>query len=238
MIESMLISIMEQFSVSQKKQDCIDFQEKANKERILRRQQKHALDGWLDYAGFYPTSEVVMFTGTYSVPPNPVTDGSQVLFYFIGTENLGQTDLSILQPVLTWGNGYNGWNMASWNCCPQGQTIESNSIDGIKAGSSVSGIIDFTSPDNWTVTSNYNNKKVVLTVPSAQRDFNWCDVTLETYTVTACGNFPKGPCVFSDMTLTDTYGSVTPSWQADTGPTECGGKLTINSPSEITISHN
>lgn len=42
---------------------------------------------------------LVVCTADYVVPGAPATDSSQVLFYFIGTENIrSTTDLSILQP--------------------------------------------------------------------------------------------------------------------------------------------
>jgi len=223
------------------KQDCIDFQAKEWIKRAKARQANPHKgfwqDGWLDNAGYYPPNEVMTFSGTYTVPNNPAVDSSQVLFYFIGTENLSQGQLSILQPVLTWGNGYNGWSMASWNCCPQGQTIESESLDGLNAGDTAFGLIDFSSPTNWTVTSTWKGETVKLSVSAAGRDFNWCDVTLETYTVRNCNEFATGPMTFSNMQITDQTGTVTPNWQPWSEPTECNGQLTVQSPSTIIIQH-
>jgi len=229
-----------------RQQNCVDFQAHFNRKRLsaykARANPRGAdafVNGWLDNAGYYPPSEVETFSGTYSVPPNPPSNGNQVLFYFIGSENFqSSVGVSILQPVLTWGNGHTGWNMASWNCCPQGETWTSAFLTNIKAGGSVSGIID-ASGANWVVTSTYNGQSVKLTVPSAQRDFNWVDVTLETYSVTACGQFPGGPLTFSDMKLTLTGGKQqTPTWAPWQEPTECSGSLTVTSPSQITIDHS
>jgi hypothetical protein len=226
-----------------KQQDCIDFQKKEWEARAVSRKANPNRgfwqNGWLDNAGYYPPAEVVQFTGTYLVPPDPNVDNQQVLFYFIGTENFQSgVTVSILQPVLTWGNGYNGWSMASWNCCPQGQTFESDSLEGLSAGDSAFGVIDLSSSSNWTITSTWNGQTVNLTVPLAQRDFDWCDVTLETYSVTSCGEFSNGPMTFSNMQLTDSSGYNTPNWQPGTEPTECDGSLTVTSPSEITIQHS
>jgi len=228
-------------------ESCVQFHKEWALKRVAthkarRNQVKPApLDGWLDYVGYYPPKEVDKFTGTYSVPPDPATNTNQVLFYFIGTENLsGTAGVSILQPVLTWGNGHSKWNMASWNCCPGGETWTSSFLTNIQAGGTVSGVIDTTNNgQNWTVTSTYNGQNVVLTVPTASRDFNWVDVTLETYTVTSCQQFPSGPCTFSDMALTVTGGtSNTPTWKLDSAePSECGGKVTITSPSQVSIQH-
>jgi len=224
--------------------ECLEF----NTEYLKRRQQHHRhpkvagplwQDGWLDNAGYYPPSQVESFSGDYLVPPDPKDDAGQVLFYFIGTENFQSgVSVSILQPVLTWGNGIDGWNMASWNCCPQGQSQESDSISSIQAGSTVSGLIDQTRGDNWTILSTYQSQTVSLVIPAIQRDFDWIDATLETYSVTDCTMFPDGPLVYTNMKLTLSGGTPnTPSWQPS-GATECNGTLTVNSPSEITISHN
>jgi len=195
--------------------------------------------GWLDNAGYFPPTEVDVFSGTYNIPGNPPKTDGQVLFYFIGTENLkSSSQVSILQPVLTWGNGQTGWNMASWNCCPGNQTWHSNSLLNLKAGGSVSGKIDQSSSSAWTITSTYNGQNAVLTVPTISRDFNWVDVTLETYDVVSCQDFPTSAVTFSSMALTLTGGTKeSPSWQPWKEPTECGGSLTVVSPSEIKIDH-
>jgi len=227
-----------------RQQNCVEFQAHFNRKKLAaykaRTNPRGPLaDGWLDNAGYYPPSEVQTFSGTYTIPPNPPTQSNQVLFYFIGSENFqSNVGVSILQPVLTWGNGHTGWNMASWNCCPQGETWTSSFLTGLKAGGTVSGVID-ASGANWAVTSSYNGQNVVLTVPSAQRDFNWVDVTLETYTVTSCGEFPAGPETFSNMKLILTGGTVNvPTWTPWKEPTECGGSLTVVSPSQIVIDHS
>jgi len=63
-------------------------------------------------------------------------------------------------------------------------------------------------------------------------------VTLETYYVTTCSEFPVGPMTFSNMTMTLTDGSSpTPQWTA-TGATECNGSLTVENPQTISIQHN
>jgi len=224
-------------------QNCLDIQAEFAKQKFAARQagkpRGPMADGWLDNAGYYPPKEVYKFTGDYTIPSNPPTNGEQVLFYFIGTENFQKSvGVSILQPVLTWGNGHSGWNMASWNCCPQGQTWTSSFLTNLRAGGSVSGIID-QSGSNWQVTSSYNGQNVVLTVPSAARDFNWVDVTLETYSVTSCTEFPASPIYFSNMVLTLSGGtSQSPTWAPWKEPTECGGSLKVMSPAEIEIDHS
>jgi len=220
-----------------KHQECIDY----HKDWLINNFTRAAspMDGWLDYASWYPPAadEVYSFTANYIVPPSPKTNGKQVLFYFIGTQNNLQSDVSILQPVLTWGNGLNGWSYASWNCCPAGQQQESTPFQGFGPGDTLQGSIA-TSGSNWVISSSWNGKTTTLNVADNSRDFDWVDVTLETYTVTGCSEFPDGPMVINDMVLTlDKAGVVQVPWKANTGATQCGGKLTINSPTAITITH-
>jgi len=221
--------------------ECIAWEEKMKIEREKRRNGtslKAPLDGWLDNAGYYPPGLVGNFQGNYLVPPSPV-DSSQVLFYFIGTENFQSgVGVSILQPVLTWGNGIDGWSMASWNCCPSGQTHESSPITGFGSGDTVFGQIQNDNSGNWNIISSFGSQQTTLTVADAGRTFDWTDVTLETYSVTTCDEFPPGPMVFSDMAMTlQTGDDVTPNW-SPTGATECDGSLSVDSPSQITITHS
>jgi len=223
-----------------KHQECLDYHAEWMKNQTQRGFKGQEVNGWLDYCSWYPPSadEVYSFTATYTVPNNPAVNSNQVLFYFIGSQNNGGSDVSILQPVLTWGNGLSGWSYASWNCCPAGQQQESTPIQGFGAGATLTGGIQ-ASGSNWIVTSTYNGKSTTLNVPDASRDFNWVDVTLETYNVATCSEFATGPMTFSNMVLTiDNAGVVTVPWGKNTGATECGGVLNIISSSEVTITHN
>jgi len=223
--------------------ECIAWDQKMQVEREKRRNgtragPQQAFDGWLDNAGYYPPGLVGSFVGNYLVPPSPV-NANQVLFYFIGTENFQSgVGVSILQPVLTWGNGINGWSMASWNCCPSGQSHESNPITGFGSGNTLFGQIINPNNGNWNVVSGFGSQTTTLTVADAGRTFDWTDVTLETYSVGACNQFPPGPMTFSGMVMNlQGGGQITPNW-SPTGDTECNGQLTVNSPSSITITHS
>jgi len=195
--------------------------------------------GWLDYSCWFTPSNVNTFTGDYLVPGNPPQDASQVLFYFIGAENMvSGENVSILQPVLTWGNGINGWSIASWNCCPQGQTWHSNPLTGFAAGDTLYGEIAVQSDGNWDIVSKYGSQATTLTVAPIGREFNWVDVTLEIYTLDSCGQFAVGPTVFSNLALTlDDGSSPTPDWKF-TGPTECSGSITAQNAFHIEIQHS
>jgi len=72
-------------------QNCLDFQADFVRKKFAAHEvsnpQGPLANGWLDNAGYYPPKEVDVFSGTYSIPPDPSTKSDQVLFYFIGTEN-------------------------------------------------------------------------------------------------------------------------------------------------------
>jgi len=230
-----------------RQQECVDSH--ANWRRLFLENHKNPknqtyADGWLDNAfAWTGAKEIDSFKGDYLVPQDPTVDNGQVLFYFIGAVNFQKTPQeTILQPVLTWGNGHSKWNMASWNCCPNGETWTSSFIENIPAGSTLNGLIDISSnAENWTVSSVFGNQVVNLTVPAndqGTKNFTWLDATLETYRVTQCSEFPTSPFVFSNMVATLIDGTpLTPSWNP-TGPTECGGSLVVNDPSKITIDHS
>jgi len=230
-------------------EECVEFQLRDDKRRAFLKKDNVGggpraanADGWLDNAGWYPPSEMGSFTGYYTIPGNPLTTGAQVLFYFIGVENFDNTAVTILQPVLTWGNGNIGWSMASWNCCPFGQTHESDSLTGLKAGQTLYGAIENSGTGSyWTVSSILGNQNVSITVADIGRNFNWCDVTLETYSVTACSQFANGDMTFSQMKTTLMSGQVVyPTWSTSgyPEPTECGGALNVYSSQQIAIQHN
>ncbi|KAJ8610702.1 hypothetical protein CTAYLR_005661 [Chrysophaeum taylorii] len=199
-------------------------------------------DGWLDYVEHYTPTDTYLgfFEGTYTIPDSPPAgmDG-QTLFYFIGTENLGAEkgrdflSTTILQPVLTWGNGHRDWNMASWNCCPAGEPTTSDFLTGLEAGTTAYGniTVDYDS-DSATVVSSYSGKDVTLTITGELRTFNWMDVTLEVYTVDSCADFAASDATIDKMSSKDQDGkALVPVWKDATGSTSCSGSQTYTTTS-------
>ena len=119
--------------------------------------------------------------------------------------------------------------MSSWNCCPNGQSHQSNPIAGFGPGNKVpffSSFISFTDPSlttmqvygnmfesgpelsgTWSVESQYcptsdSCHTTWLNVTDAGREFVWIDATLETYYVANCTMLSSGLMTFSDMKLT------------------------------------
>jgi len=206
------------------------------------------LDGWVDYVGFWPKQDVTGFNATYTVPAYPKsTSTDQVLFYFIGIENIEESEsnpetatvapdeslestITILQPVLTYGNTEEGWSMASWNCCPTGQTWMSSSITNLKPNNTLTAEISVGSeystitsslidPKHGTVKESYS-----LTVDTEDRSFDWMDVTLEVYQLTECEEFADSAMHITDMVATGSNGKeIKMDWVDNSGATDCNG---------------
>jgi len=202
------------------------------------------INGWLDNAGWYPPSgqnNLHDFTATYTVPGNPPSDSGQVLFYFIGMQNNAYPGaVNILQPVLTWGNGIKGWNLASWDCCPSNITVQSKSITGFGAGDLILGYINRVNNDTWKINSviQKTGANTTLTAQVGTYLYDWADVTLEVYGVSDCPQFAQGPMTFSKLVLTDAQGqTLNPGWSF-TGATQCSGAIKQTDSTTITITHS
>jgi len=206
------------------------------------KQAPEETNGWLDYVGWYPPNgenNLKSFTSTYVVPQDPVNNkGDQVLFYFIGMQdNDDPSAVNIVQPVLTWGNGYNQWYVESWACCPSNITVSSPPIFGLTAGSSLQGVISRESDSTWKIDSVFNGKHTTLNAQVGDYIYNWADITLEVYHVNTCNDLARGKAVFNDLALTDSQGqTINPNWSNLSGNTLCGGSIS-GSGSSYTIEH-
>jgi hypothetical protein len=199
------------------------------------------INGWLDYGGWYPPqadSNLNSFTVSQVVPGTPGTPaGGQVLFYFIGMQDNDDSAVNIIQPVLTWGNGYNQWYLKSWACCPSNITVSSKALFGLNDGDTFTGTINRKSPSTWTITSTFNGKSTTLNAQVGDYNYNWADVTLEVYNVDSCSDFAPDKAYFNQLTLKDVQGDLlTPQWTF-TGPTDCGGSIVQVSSTSVYIEH-
>jgi len=202
------------------------------------------INGWIDNAGWYPPSgqnNLDSFTSVYTVPGNPPSDSGQVLFFFIGMQdNAYPNEVNILQPVLTWGNGISGWNLASWDCCPSNITVNSKSITGFGAGDLIDGTINRVNSNTWKINSviQKTGANTTLTAQVGTYLYDWADVTQEVYGVSECSQFAKGPMTFSALTLKDAQqDTLKPTWDM-TKTTQCTGVIQQTSSTTITITHS
>jgi len=221
-------------------------------------------NNWIDNAGWMmePSDKAPYiggFSAVMSVPGTPVLADHQTLFYFPGAENTDGTprhgdgkpgvDRAILQPVLTYSPKGNcigstpasttGWCIASWYCCPKGLTVHSPYIGDVKPGDAWLGLFNLTDGDNFeTVSRNvHTGQETKLACPKQGRNFNWADVTLEVYAADSCPMFAVGPMSFTEMSMWDEQGqALDPQWLT-THDKPCGGTVTLDSKTSITIEH-
>jgi len=200
--------------------------------------------GWLDNAGSYPlgrasSAGIGHFESTYLVPNTPSSTGATV-FYFIGVQNNDDGPVSILQPVVAyeWQSG-NGWQFFSWDCCPANVTWHSTPIP-VQPGNIIQTSVTRDSTDTWTITGALSDGSGSSTLVSQVGSYvyDWADITMEVYKVTACNQFPSGTMTFGDIALQDDSGNaVTPTWHL-TQATPCEGKITQESDTIFDIVHN
>jgi len=215
-------------------------------ERLLQRRNKRTSpvpDGWLDNAGWYPpagSNNLSYFYSDYTVPGNPTNGNGQVLFFFIGMQDNDNASVNIIQPVLTWGNGVPGWNVASWVCCPSNVTTHSPTLVGFGAGDHIYGTLQRDNTTTWKVDSEVakTGQHTTLNDQVGALQYNWADVTQEVYSVKTCDQFAVGATIYSKLTLKDqNSNTLSPKWSF-TGTTGCNGHITQPDSTTIEIQHN
>lgn len=209
--------------------------------------------GWAHAApmeAFYRhTKDIASFTATYVVPDTPQKNDGNILYYWIGLQDLNSSANPVIQPVLSF---LDTWYFESWNCCPAGHKIRSVSVPVKGPGETLKGSIERDSSGKYAITStNSAGKSSVLisndTSSGIVYTWNWVDIVLETYSIDSCSEYSAGNDMkFLDMTLVDMAGgSLVPKWtlnpyingvylpprEAKTFQDCCNGSLILDWPS-------
>ena len=148
----------------------------------------------------------------WTVPPRPTTNHGQTLYFFPGLEETTGTT-TILQPVLAYQGSQNGWDLASWNCCPANITTHSQPIP-VKPGHRIRGAIRQRCPagtkscPTWNVVAEDVSSQTtsdLTNTTSNGHTFNWAfGGVLEVYNIAQCSDYPpNGQFVFSGVSLYD-----------------------------------
>jgi hypothetical protein len=183
-------------------------------------------------------------SANWTVPHNPTSVGSQVVYFFPGFVPLA-TDDTILQPVLGWnhlGTG-GGWKIASWNCCRNGNNLHSPLVS-VSAGASLFGYVWGTGCNSQTgvcsswqvLTSVANGAQTTLNTNSYGEVLDWdFAAALEAYNVNLCQQYPPDSRVtFQNVTVRNVSGAtVQPSWSTTlfAASPECGRNASFTSTS-------
>jgi hypothetical protein len=189
-------------------------------------------NGWITYASWLNQTgtPVSSFTTTWKVPPAPAAYHQQTLFQFNSIEPSAYN--SILQPVLQYGPSAAGggkyWSVASWYVT--GNNAYYSSLVKVKAGATLTGVIELTSETNGKFTYSCAFTGITGTNFSIQNisQLTWCTETLEVYGVSECKEFPH--TAYSRMSgISLLTGSTTPSvsWSPTDAATSCGVQTTI-----------
>jgi len=204
--------------------------------------------GWQVYAYYNGSNQLTMYTGNWVVPPNPASNGGQILYSFNGLQNSfsgagPDIDIDIIQPVLQYGTtpagGGNYWAMASWYVAEDGTALFSTVLK-VKVADMIYGIMEMTSPDHWFISGNDTNsgKSTSLSVSKPNTKFEpWAFVTLEVYEVTNCDQYPaNGKIPYTNLAITSKSGPETPNWTTGTQQKICKESISVESPTAVTIS--
>jgi hypothetical protein len=171
------------------------------------------VNGWVENSNVTtgsPSSSYGALVARWTVPPHPLAEDGQVLFFFPGLEDINETQ-SILQPVLGLYGGQ--WTIASWNCCLSGIVVSSPAVN-VEPGDRIYGSMTSTcgtgtlSCATWNVLSvdlSTGQSTVLADTPSDGQVFNWAfGGVLEAYYVVRCDDYPPDRSItFEDVTLFD-----------------------------------
>lgn len=218
--------------------------------------QPPTINGWVAYAHYVLPSATAagLIKAQMSVPDPPTIHANQVDYFFPGLEDVENVQ-TIVQPVLGW-NAFNdqGWTIASWNCCLNGETWHSSPV-AVDAGTTVEGTVKGSSChsgvcDNWTIVTRdpVNDHDTTLNTSSYGQAFDWVfGAVLEAYGITQCGHLPaSGTEEFSHIVVAPTRPTSSPaaqtSWDLTIVPStpDCGYAVTPHPQpysSQITISY-
>ncbi len=158
------------------------------------------INGWVAYASYtLPRANAsVYIAANMSVPTAPTVHSGQVVYFFPGLEDIEHVQ-TIVQPVLGW-NAFNdnGWTIASWNCCMNGQTWHSPPVavdSGVTLEGRVSGSNCVGSQcADWTILTRdpVNDHDTTLDTSGYGQVFDWVfGAVLEAYGITQCGELPQ-----------------------------------------------
>ncbi len=148
--------------------------------------------GWAEQATYLASSGTTSFNGNWQVPKGPSSwGGNTVLYYFIALEPPYSTD--IIQPVLQWNfDGSNQWQIASWYCI--GASCVHGNINPAYVNDYLGGYLEYEgNPAQWWIyTDDRTQQSEAVNNLADTRSWPYNFVTLETYNVNSCSNFPGG----------------------------------------------
>src|SRR6185312_4390382 len=148
---------------------------------------------------------------TWTVPPSPLAQDGQTIYFFPGFEDIDDEQTSILQPVV--GSIQGQWTMASWNCCISG-IADMSTLLAINAGDKIMGTTEMTCPAGTASCATWNvitedqttgQSTELSDTPADGQIFNWgFGGVLEIYNVFQCQDYPPDASLTMTSLLYDT----------------------------------
>eukprot|EP00042_Codosiga_hollandica_P038242 m.309207 g.309207 ORF g.309207 m.309207 type:complete len:312 (+) comp55342_c0_seq1:28-963(+) len=211
-------------------------------------------NGWLAYVAFNYSAGFDSYLGNFTVPNIPASN-PEVIYLFTGLQNIDWIpkvdpesqgkNFDIIQPVLQFpGDNGRYWSVKSWYVTLDGGSFASTEVK-VRSGDYIFGNMTQTGSDTWYIgsTAGSTGATTHLTQSAARLESQlWAYNVLEGYGVTGCDDYPTNTCEFSDLILTSRQVPLPDAdlnWVIDPKPNphlECGEKLVINSPTDMTIS--
>ena len=156
---------------------------------------------WIESASVTTTSSYGFLYGFWNVPPAPIDNDGQTVFFFNGLEDINDV-VTIIQPVLGWNDDYaSAWGIASWNCCVNGAVNEGTPLP-VSSGDLIYGYMFDTckagtkSCSSWDIVTwdlTIGDFSELIDTSSYGQTFNWAfGGVLEVYNIVQCGDYPDG----------------------------------------------
>jgi acylphosphatase len=197
--------------------------------------------GWITYAYWNNGTGTPLssFRTMWQVPAPPsVQNAGEVVFLFNGIQNYG-ANFGILQPVLQWGVSAAGggayWAVASWYVTSGGQAFHTNLVQ-VNPGDTLIGVMLMTAHSGslFSYTSAFEGIAGTTLPVQNIAELQWCNETLEAYTIAACGNYPQTPLTqFTEINIRTGATAPAISWTPVNRVADCGQHAVVvsNSPS-------
>jgi hypothetical protein len=183
------------------------------------RAELQTVDGWVAELYNLTSGPATFLQTQWTVPPAPLNQGSQIVYFFPGLQPTTANPSFILQPVLGWAAGK--WTIASWSY-GAGNAFHSDPID-VNPGETILGTVqggqcnEFGVCSNWNVITNRQNNGVTVLTTSTRAgqvlDMIFPAV-LEAYNINTCSQYPPSNKIdFTNITVEGRSGQeVHPGW--------------------------
>jgi hypothetical protein len=184
------------------------------------------------------------FTATWGVPPAPTSQNSQVVYFFPGFEPADHS--VIIQPVLQWNHDKSQqWEIASWYC-DNGGNCGHSTPKRVYSGNTIQGNI--TAPSGCSsgvctvfsiTTQNLSNgDSTTYTYYNLNRAMTHRVVTLESYGITSCSQYPSSGSLSMQTYVTRWDNTVANGlWlsQVNGGNPNCGYGVSSSGWNQVTL---